>query len=262
VIQQMKESHSLALIVAFYLSRYDLVAYDKLGYPTNTTTHKEIGKALGVKPNSVKNMRDEFDPLHNNRRVGWYQRPLRPSRAKVVESFGNLTEEEMFDVVLEILTNPSFSSSDAYAEIVQPISKQAKSKRGLVFVPRGITGRLAEEFFITNFKEKQEPVSGELRDTRELGCGFDFEIRAANQKYQVEVKGLDGESGGISFTSKEWNVAREFRDSFYVGLVRNLSTNPYIQFIQNPAKIFNATKRIYTSVQVQWNVAESTLRSI
>ena len=76
---------------------------------------------LGVNLNSVKNMRDEFDPLHDNLRAGWYQRPLRPSRAKVVESFQHLSEEELRDVVLEILTNPEFVSSDDFSDVVTPI---------------------------------------------------------------------------------------------------------------------------------------------
>ena len=86
-VLRMKESHSLSLIAAYYLSKYDETAYKELGFRSSTMTHIEIGRALGVNPNTVKNMRDEFDPLHDNQRAGWYQRPLRPSRAKVVEAF-------------------------------------------------------------------------------------------------------------------------------------------------------------------------------
>jgi hypothetical protein len=126
----MKENHSLALITAYYLSKYDRTAYENLGFKYSTTAHKEIGKLLGVKPNSIKNMRDEFDPLHDNPRVGWYQRPLRPSRAKVVESFQGMTEEELRDVVLEILTNPDFVASEDFADVVEPISKRERKKKG------------------------------------------------------------------------------------------------------------------------------------
>lgn len=96
----MKENHSIALIIAYYLSKFDKVAYEKLGYSSTTATHAEVGRILGVNPNSVKNMRDEFDPLHGNNRRGWYQRPLRQSRAEVVESFQELSEEELRDIVL------------------------------------------------------------------------------------------------------------------------------------------------------------------
>jgi hypothetical protein len=94
-------------------------------------------------------MRDEFDPLHDNPRVGWYQRPLRPSRAKVVESFQDLSEEEIRDVVLEILTNPEFAASEDFSDVVTPIAKREKKRKGKpFFIVRGPTGRRAEEHFM------------------------------------------------------------------------------------------------------------------
>jgi len=256
----MKESNSLALIIAYYLSKYDKLAYKQLAYHSKIVTHKEIGQILGVNPNSVKNMRDEFDPLHDNPRVGWYQRPLRPSRAKVVESFQNLSEEELRDIVLEILTNPKFANSDDFSDIIKPISKREKKKKGKsVFIIRGPTGRKAEEVFISQHKKNGKPVCGELHDKRDYGCGFDFEITNGKKKFQVEVKGLDGDKGGIMFTSKEWNVANNCGTNYYLAIVRNVYKDPKIQFINNPAAILKAKKSIFTTVQVRWNVAEKEL---
>ena len=256
----MKESNSLALIIAFYLSKYDKLAYKQLTYHSNIATHKEIGRILGVNPNSVKNMRDEFDPLHDNPRVGWYQRPLRPSRAKVVETFQNLSEEELRDIVLEILTNPKFAKSDDFSDIIEPISKREKKRKGKsVFIIRGPTGRDAEEAFIKHHQKYGEPVNGKLQDMRDFGCGYDFEITNGIQKTQVEVKGLDGDSGGIMFTSKEWDVAKNNGQSYYLAIIRNVSKTPIIQFIQNPAAILKAKKSVFTTVQVRWNVAEKEL---
>lgn len=112
----IKKSNLLSLIIAYYLSKYDRTAYEQLGDPSGTRTHEEIGKILGANPNTVKNMQDEFDILHDNSRVGWYQRPLRPSRVKVVKAFQNMTEEELRDVVMDILDNCS-SSSTSPAEV-------------------------------------------------------------------------------------------------------------------------------------------------
>jgi 5-methylcytosine-specific restriction protein A len=115
----MKQSNALALIVAYYLSKYDDLAYEQLGFKKGqkTAAHKELGRILGVNSNSVKNMRDEFDPIHDNPRAGWHQRPLRPSRAKVVEQFQEMTQEEIRDFVLELLTNPKFSHTEEVEEI-------------------------------------------------------------------------------------------------------------------------------------------------
>lgn len=256
----MKDNHSLALIIAYYLSKFDMLAYEKLGFTTSKATHIEVGRILGVNPNSVKNMRDEFDPLHDNPRAGWYQRPLRPSRAKVVESFQDLSEEALRDVVLEILTNPKFTSSDDFSDVISPISKRNKECTGKsVFIIRGPTGRKAEEHFMAYHSEHGVPQRGKLLDTRDHGCGYDFAIITEDEVFHVEVKGLDGDSGGITFTSKEWDTARLSGDNYYLVIVRNVSTKPDFQVIRNPHKILSPTKSVFTTVQVRWNVSESAL---
>jgi hypothetical protein len=100
---EMLENHRLALIVAFYLSKFNDDAINNLGYKNFTYAFCEIGKRLVVKSNTVKNMRDEFDPLHPNNRKGWYQRELRPSRKDVYEKYKNLTEAELREVVKGII---------------------------------------------------------------------------------------------------------------------------------------------------------------
>ncbi|MBK6792816.1 MAG: DUF3883 domain-containing protein [Anaerolineales bacterium] len=206
----MKHNHILALIIGYYLSKYDDLAYKNLGYVSGNETHKEIGKILGVKPASVKNMRDEFDPIHDNQRVGWYQRPLRSSRAKVVESFQDLEEEELRDIVFEILTNPNFNAIPEVSSLVDSIAKGDKSKKNNTpFIVRGITGRKAEEIFIKYHQQTMKPMSGMLIDRRDYGVGYDFEIKEDASSCFVEVKGLIDEDGGVVFTSKEWDVARK-----------------------------------------------------
>ena len=256
----MKESHILALIVAYYLSKFDEKAYSHLAFGNTTETHDKVGQILGVKGNSVKNMRDEFDPLHDNPRMGWHQRPLRPSREKVVQSFQDLNEEEMFDVVTEILGNPEFINSDELVDIVEPILRRAPAKRRkTTFIPRGPTGRKAEEYFIQYHFLNGLPIIGELIDRREDGCGYDFEICGDNHSVIVEVKGLSLEQGGISFTSKEWRVAEENGERFYVALVSNIDADPRIDFYLNPFKTMAAKKHVFTTVQVRWNVSSVEL---
>lgn len=260
----MEKNNYLALVVAYYLSKFDTAAYSNLGYNTQNETHLRVGQMLGVNPNSVKNMRDEFDPIHNNKRAGWYQRPLRPSRARVAESFQDLSEEEMRDIVLEILTSQNNSFSDSLHEFAGSIDRQEDKSRdnAHVFVVRGPTGRKAEEIFIANYKNTGEPVQGELRDTRDLGCGYDFEIVNEKGSYQVEVKGLDGSTGGIMFSSKEWEVAVQKGRSYYAAIVRNVFSDPDIQFINDPVSVLKPRKSIYTTVHVSWNIAESDLLSL
>ena len=85
----MNKNNQLALIVSYYLSRCDKDAYTHLGYKNFNQAAKEIGEILGVKKSTVKNMRDEFDPYHENSRVGWYQKEL---RGEPIKSYGIFSE--------------------------------------------------------------------------------------------------------------------------------------------------------------------------
>ena len=82
----MKPQNELALVVAYYLSRLDREAVASLGYKSFNEAAEDIGKILDVKPNTIKNMRDEFDYSMQNSRIGW-RRELRGSRLKVFHTF-------------------------------------------------------------------------------------------------------------------------------------------------------------------------------
>lgn len=254
---------SEALIVAYYLSRFDDAAYSNLGFDNKTRAHSALGNMLATNPNTLKLRRDDFDPLHGHR-VGWYQTKLSPRLAKVVETFQELSIEELNDIVLEILTDPKkFRSTVEWQSILLPIdlSSGPKRKFDFPFIARGPTGRHAEEFFVAWHKSYSLPIAGNLSDKRDFGCGYDFLIEMDGKEFFVEVKGLDGSEGGVAFTSKEWDTAREKKEKYFVVLVRNLSTVPDPLVIQNPAKVLNAKKYIYRPVQVRWTVSESELRS-
>jgi hypothetical protein len=247
----MKKSNYLTMVVAYYLSKYNDSAYKALNHGTKTKTHEAIGYALGVNKNTVKNMRDEFDPLHENKRAGWYQRDLRPSRQKIVELYQHLQEEELRDLVLEILENKNALDGDTSPDLIEVLDE---TNANPIFIVRGITGRKAEEIFLEFHKRNALPLHGEIIDKRDYGCGYDYEISGESKAY-IEVKGLDGDSGGISFTSKEWDVAQKEGEKYFLVLIKNVSSTPTVEIIQNPAKTLKPKKYIFTTVQIRWNLA-------
>lgn len=262
---KMKENNILALIVAYYLSRFDEIAYEKLAMSSKTAAHSEIGRRLSVKANTIKNMRDEFDSIHDNGRAGWYQRPLKPSRLKIVELFHMLSEEELREVIREILNDSRFTRQADFKNVLKLISTGAGEGIGAPvyqFFPRAVTGRKAEELFIKFHENKNLPSQGELKDTRDDGCGYDFKIVTPVNELLIEVKGLDGIKGGVSFTSKEWAVARSAGEQYYLVIVRNISIEPSFQLIKNPYKSISPKKSVLTTVQVRWNVTEAGLQGI
>lgn len=260
----MKNNNQLALIVAYYLSRSDKDAYLKLGYSSFNKAAEGIGVILGVKPNTIKNMRDEFDPYHANDRIGW-QRDLRGSRLKVMNSFQDTDDLTLFEIVKSILYDKDFAKTEEYNDIQHIFSEDKKlsfknNSGQFIFLSRGLTGRRAESFFVDSFDNKRTQFKGALTDKRNDGCGYDFEVTDGSQKYFIEVKGLSQKDGGILFTSKEWQTALEKRDNYYLVLVRSLEHMPEIKILQDPTGSLKAKKNIFTTVQVSWSVSVKDLQ--
>jgi len=257
----METNHKLALYVAYYLSRFNVQGYENLGYKTMNEAHKAIGEILNTNPHTIKNMRDQFDPLHNHR-VGWYQAPLSPSRVRVVEAFQDLSEEEIRSIIRDILDGTIEKDQSEKQQLLSIITTDQDTSSNRGFVLRGPTGKKAEDFFINYFTEFQSPISGELIDKRDYGAGYDFEVIANGSKYYVEVKGLSEISGGILFTNKEWDKAREFKEKYFLVIVANLDAAPKVTIIPNPARIIKPEKKIYTTIQIQWQVGEKHVNKI
>jgi len=253
----MKLENELAMIAAFYLSKFGNEGFEKLGFRSYKHAFVEIGRRLHVNPNSVKNWRDEFDPYYDNGRKGWYRRGIRPTRQKVMAAFDNLSESALRAVVSDIIKPEGrlkieTELGSALREI--KIEEKKKTKRNIEFVSRGPTGRMAEEYFISRFRAGLTPFEGILKDRRDDGVGFDFEITKQKKRAIVEIKGMAKEGSGITFTDKEWKVANETQHDYFLGLVTQIPMSPKIGFVQNPANCFIPGYHAYTTITVTWTV--------
>ena len=258
---RMAANRTAALIVCYYLSRYDATARKNLGFKSWNEAYAEIGKRLQINPSSVKNMRDEFDPIHENKRRGWHQRPLRPSRAEVVNNFCEMPEPEILILINGILNEKSYEVEEPLAQIIHEIgSREAEKLRRNVFVNRGTTGRAAEEAFLQNRQETLEFFPGDISDKRDHGCGYDFEIDTKSKKTFIEIKGLDSDTGGVCFSSKEWEQATKLGTQYWLVLVRNVSTKPSFQCIQSPAHKLSAKQSLLKRVVSIFNVSDKELK--
>src|SRR5258706_4191764 len=81
------------ILVGLYLSKYDSLGLKTLGFESFVEAFNVIGYALGSKPMSIKNYRDEFDPLFPNRRKGWHKRATREYCLKVFQEYKHLDVE-------------------------------------------------------------------------------------------------------------------------------------------------------------------------
>lgn len=254
----MKKENELALIVAFYISKYDKNGLKNLGYVTFNDAYRDIERKIGVKATSIKNRRDEFDPIHDNERVGWYQRPMSPSRVRIVDQFSSMSEQTLRGIALDII-NKRGDVFEVMPNILKEISEKKYDRKGK-FILRGPTGRRAEEIFLSSFNSNKTDFKGQLKDCRDMGLGYDFEITEnAREQNFVEVKGLDGYTGGVVFTDKEWRTASIKGDMYYLVVVAGVSGNPKFYYLQNPAARLNPKRNINTSITVSWSVPQSQI---
>jgi hypothetical protein len=243
-----------AIIVSYYLSRFNDEAVNNLGYQTWKDAFEDLSKKLLINKHTIKNWRDEFDPFHGHR-AGWHQRQPRKTISNIISQFEQLEEYDIRQVVEEIIDGnqielPLIDNSETTV-IANPI-----------FILRGPTGKKAEQFFIEYHKINNYPIAGELTDTRDLGCGYDFEIKSTSGRYFVEVKGMASNVGGILFTNKEWEKAKQEREKYVVCIVSNINESPKISFINDPFSKLNPRKNIIQTVQVQWSVPNNELQGI
>lgn len=246
----------LAAIVAFYLSKFNDLALQRLGFKTYANAFNECAKLLNVKPNYIKLRRDEFDPVYNWRK-GWRNRPMVKMVSNIITLFDNVSEPDMYAIIADILYHKDIKDFSQLLQFIEYSSKHDKR----VYIPRAITGKLAEEFFEKDFECNTDLPRGVLKDCRDNGCGYDYEILCDDGiVYFVEVKGIADSNGGILFTSKEWCVASEMGDLYYLCIVRNInSPTPTIQYILNPAKSLSPTKNIKATIQISYSVSDKEL---
>jgi hypothetical protein len=236
------------ILVGLYLSKYDSLGLKRLGFDSYVEAFNVIGYALGSKPASIKNYRDEFDPLFPNRRKGWHKRETRRYCMKVFEEYESLDLESFTGLVKSLVGY----DENAWSEL-QPVGK--KDGGPSQFAQRLITGLAAEEYFESVHPSLSEFKGYALQNTTRLGCGYDFRMEAELSKdfFAVEVKGLKDETGTISLTPKEHEIAKSLKDRFFLFVVRNFRESPFHEIFRNPlSSRLNFRRKERVAVQVSW----------
>lgn len=236
------------ILVGLYLSKYDSLGLKRLGFDSFVEAFNVIGYAMGSKPASIKNYRDEFDPLFPNRRKGWHKRETRDHCLRIFEEYKSL-DLESFTALVESFVGYDENSLSEF---------QARKKRGRTeshFAQRLITGLAAEKYFESVQLSLSEFTGYVLQNTTGLGCGYDFRLDTKPVKdfLAVEVKGLNGVRGTLSLTPKEHEIAMALKDRFFLFVVKNFRESPFHEIFPNPlAGILKFKKKERVTVQVSW----------
>ena len=236
------------ILAGLFLAKYDVLGLEKLGFDSFVEAFNVIGYALGGRPASIKNYRDEFDPFFPNQRKGWHKRPLRDYCRKVFETY-NAIDLDTFTSLVK-----SFVGYDENARS-QLVSEDGKEPEDSSFAKRLITGLAAEHYFESVHATLPQFQGYTLENTTRLGCGYDFRLRAEAAKdfLAVEVKGLQGRTGSLSLTPKEYEIAGALSDRFFLFVVKNFRESPFHDIYQNPLSAgLQFARKERVMIQVSW----------
>ncbi|QNE42035.1 DUF3883 domain-containing protein (plasmid) [Hymenobacter sp. NBH84] len=245
-------------MAAYYFARFDKEALQKLGYSTWREAYADISSKLGVKSSYVKNRRDGFDPLFAWRR-GWWQRPLSASEAQVHSLLADISEEALRTLVARLLDSsdtPEMRLLDNL--LVNHVESRPRQSQNIN--QRSITGAAAESLFMELHSAGQSNFTGSLLDHRQHGQGYDFLLQNEAQPDQyIELKGTAGQSGGVSFTPKEWQLAQSAGSHYWLVVISSVHDEPSLQIINNPAASLSPRQHFYTVLQTSWQVPAAQL---
>ena len=217
------------ILSGLYLAKFDSLGIKRLGFDSFVEAFNVIGYSLGSRPASVKNYRDEFDPLFEFRK-GWHKRPIRDYCLAVFDEYNDLDFESFTGLVKSFFGANEIDLS----ETTQLISDDDGAS---VFSQRLITGAAAEHYFESVHSSLPEFKGFAVENTTRYGCGYDFRLRNQQNRdnfLAIEVKGLKDKVGSLSMTPKEYDVAAMLRDRFYLFVVTNFREKPIHSIFRDP----------------------------
>lgn len=234
-----------ALVIGYAMSRLDdeYIRYRNLG--SWRAAYEEAARALSVRALSFRNLRDEFDPFHSNKRLGWHKRPMMPSRQRVLEDLKEVSDDALKALVDSIILR----DVEATAEAVDSLAAVPRTAQNVA--ERLLTGRRAEEFFLTHCEALVGIKPAELLDRRQSACGFDFAV-SKRAELGIEIKGLKLVKGEILFTDREWTEARSRRDNYWLVVIGKLDSVPQGKVVHDPYHVITASCSYQVTVAAVW----------
>lgn len=227
-----------AIITGLYLSKYSEVGLKELGFSSFQEAFNILGYSLSSKPSSIKNYRDEFDPLFPNNRKGWHKRPIR--------DYCKYFYDELFSISFIDFSKLIKSFLIENYELEEFISVIERKDYSESIAKRLLTGKAAEEYFKKEYAKISEFKNFSLKDTTNMACGFDYKLSFNSDFYCVEVKGLNEMKGSIQFTEKEYFLAQKMKSSYCLFIVKNFKEKPIHDMVFDPLNsqlLFKEIKR-------------------
>lgn len=221
------DDRNMAIFIGLYLSRFNQLALEAFDFTGFHQAYNVLGYALNIKPKSINNYRDEFDPYFPNGRKGW-NREMKPQSKVIFDLAKDLTFEQFTFVIKAHLSHTEVEWSD-----IQLPSELYRDKHEFS-AERLITGKAAEEYFVQKCPSIEVFSGFHITNTTDLGCGFDFKLSKGMERYYVEVKGMNAKTGNILMTEKEHRVAEELKNRYCLFVVKDFRQSPFHDYYFDP----------------------------
>lgn len=234
-----------AIVLGYAMSRLDERYLRYREVRTWRSAFEEAARALSIRSSSIKNLRDEFDPVHGNQRRGWHQRPLRPNRQRVLDDLKDVSDDALMALVDRIIARDEQATSEA-VDSMAAIPRTAHN-----VAERLLTGRRAEEYFLAHSQSLVGFRSDELVDRRQSACGYDFGVKRIPE-VGIEIKGLRLTAGDLLFTDREWSEASARLENYWLVVIGNLDSKPRGKVLRNPHANLPAKCSYQVTVAAVW----------
>ncbi len=220
------------MLAGLFLSKFNAAGVHALGYNSFNEAYHGLAAVVGGPWRSVKQYRDEFDPVFDNGRKGWHKRDMHPTRTAFLKEFGGLDLEEFSQLVQTQFAG----ESDVDLEVNhETFSAGIGVSTGESFASRMMTGRGAENYFEEHYCDVPRFAPCSLKRTTDWGCGFDFKLTPPHGRFlAVEVKGIKKSRGRIQLTDKEYKMASTLQCRFFLYVVTRFPLEPKPLAIENP----------------------------
>ena len=118
------ERQKILNVIAYYLSEFDMLAFQALGHSTRMAGFATIAPLFGKNSNYLKRLRDEYDVVTNSTRRGQCNRPPRARIISTREQLSKFSFQELTEVVQAFIENAQGPTEVDEAENDNPLSAE------------------------------------------------------------------------------------------------------------------------------------------
>lgn len=216
-----------AILVGLFLSRFDKEALNGFNFKGFNEAYNVLGYALDIRPNSIKNYRNEFDPYFPNSRKDRHKRDIRDYCKEIILLAESFSFDDFYRYINSFVLNECVDVKDLKS--IHRINKEQAFAAN-----RLITGKAAEEYFKKNYQAIDCFKNFKLIDTTNWGCGFDYKLFSESENFYIEVKDVNEKVGNVLMTEKEYNMADGLQERYCLFIVSNFKERPMHQLFFNP----------------------------